>query len=75
MKKMLLQMTSGFLQLESTIVCGKLRPTTFGTSPLSKGWGRPEAEINPQTTERHKTQDSKQDSSLYKHFLVFYIIQ
>jgi hypothetical protein len=26
----------------------ELRSTTFGTLPLSKGWGRPEAEINPQ---------------------------
>jgi hypothetical protein len=41
----------------------ELRPTTFGTPPLSKGWGRPEAEINPQ--EDRSTQDSRQDSSLY----------
>jgi hypothetical protein len=49
----------------------ELRPTTFGTSPLSKGWGRPEAEINPQGQNNSKsTQDSRQDSSQYKHFLV-----
>jgi hypothetical protein len=47
---------------------------SVGTPPLSKGWGRPEADINPQTDHR-STQDSRQDSSLYKHFLVFYIIQ
>jgi hypothetical protein len=49
----------------------ELRPTTFGTPPLSKGWGRPEAEINPQKTDRLKTRDK---TRLYTNTFLYFTL-